>query len=646
MRENTIRRLARQYMLPLLVLALLAGFLLYCRSRVQTDFPVLTPEEGVVDARDADFGAGVYHIVNRWDYWPGALYTPEELNAPDAPEKDNEAARDNELGTWRLVLLTEPETYLTLCSFSVDYSTRVFVDGREVRELGVVSDDPAEAAPMVRYMTLPLYTGEDGRVELVYQYSNFTNNDGGFIQNTLISTPENIDEYQRGLTLWSLVLSGGLAFFAFYFLLGASFQKNLEYAALALCCAVIALRNQFFFGEHLMAAGYNMALQYRFVVLDVSLIPASALYLIAAFFPQVVGQHARKVVLIFTSLFALLVACHFLVGSKQLVLLCHICYYVCAPVLLWIIYRFVRHYRKERLTSLDALTLAAIAVFIVMLIYEGVNTESNATINHFGVTPLAMVICILILDVVINTRITAQAVLLREAERRNELLGQVNEMNRDFLRTVAHELKTPLTVISGYAQLITRQMERGRLSGSTPERLETIRQEADRLADIVTRLMDYTYGQDQETEMTAVDVSALFENAGAVLRPVCAKRSNTLTFENACGDRIHGSFELLLQVLINLVVNASRHAEDGRIAVETEDAGEVVTFRVRDNGEGVAPEAVPHIFEKGYTTTDGRGLGLAICRDTVTLHGGTLTLESTGPEGSCFRFTIPKEEEK
>ncbi len=642
MRKSSVGRLVRQYALPLLVLILLAGFLLYCRGRVQTAFPVISPQDGVADVRDVDFGAGVYHLENHWDYWPGALYTPQELNAPGAPEKNNTAARNNELGTYRIVLLAEPETYLTLCSFSVDYSTCVFVDGREVRELGVVSEDPGKAVPMVRYMTLPLYTGEDGRIEILYQYSNFTNNEGGFIQSTLISTPENIDEYQRGLTLWSLVLSGGLAFFAFYFLLGAAFQKNWAYAALALCCALIALRNQFFFGEHLMRAGYDMALQYRFVVLDVSLIPVSSLYLAAAFFPQVAASR-RRWVAAFTAVVAALSACHFLVGTKSLVLLCHICYYVCAPVLLWIIVRFVRHYRKERLSALDALTLAAIAVFMVVLVYEGVNTEYNAAINRFGVTPLAMVICILILDVVLNTRITAQAVLLRESERRNELLGQVNEMNRDFLRTVAHELKTPLTVISGYAQLITRQMERGKLSGSTPERLETIRQEADRLADIVTRLMDYTYGQEQAAEMTAVDVGVLFESAGAVLRPVCAKRGNTLSFENACGDRIHGNFELLLQVLINLVVNASRHTENGSIAVETEDTGETVTFRVRDSGEGVAPEAAAHIFEKGFTTTDGRGLGLAICSDTVMLHGGTLALESTGPDGSCFRFTIPKE---
>ena len=606
---------------------------------------MLEPQDGVVDARGVDFDEGVYHIVNRWDYWPGQLLSPAQLASPDAPQKTNGADIDDRLGTWRLVLFAKPETYLSLCGFSIDYGTRVFVNGREMRNIGFVSEDPAEAVPMVRYMTLPLYSGADGRIEIVYQYSNFLHNDGGFIQNTLISTPGNVEEYQRGLTLWSLLLGGGLMFFAFNFLLGAAFQKNREYAALALCCAVIALRDQFFFGEHLLSAGFDFVLYYRLLVLDASLIPVSALILFWAFFPQV-GSRNRRTRTVYAALFAVLTACHFIVGTKQLVPLCYICCILCVPLFFIMIYRFVRHFRTARFTAQDAFTFAAIALFIVMLVWEGLNTGHDSAINHFGVTPLAMVICILILNAVINSRLQAQAVLLREAKQRNELLGQVNEMNRDFLRTVAHELKTPLTVISGYAQLMGRQLEKGALADSAPQRLETIRQEADRLAEIVTRLTDYTYGNTRETELTAVDVRALFENTGAVLRPVCAKRGNTLIFSDNADFRVHGSFELLQQVLINLVVNASRHTENGEITVEAADAGGSVEFRVRDNGEGIAPDAVPYIFEKGFTTTNGQGLGLAICKETVAMHGGTLALESTGPQGSCFRFTMPKEEEE
>ena len=642
MHAGRITQLLKRYSLPFLVLLLSACFLFLCRSRVQTRFPVLQPQDGVLDVRETDFNAEVYHIINQWDYWPEVLLTPADIASANAPQKETGSYIDDHLGTWRIVILAQPETYLSLCSFSIDYGTRVYVDGREVRNIGFVSDDPAKAVPMVRYVTLPLYSGKDGRIEIVYQYSNFVHKEGGFIQNTLISTPENIDEYQRGLTLWSLLLAGGLTFFSLYFLLGAAIRKSREYAALAFCCALIAFRNHFFFGEYLMGAGYDFIFHYRLTVLDASLIPFSLLCLFSAFFPQAGGEK-RRVPLILTAVYAALTVCHFVIGTKQLVPLCWVCCGVGVLFFILYVYRFIRHFRKVCLTAPDALTFAAIALLIGLLVYEGLNVDSNAAMNQFGISPVATVVCILILNAVIHTRLEKQAVQLRETRLQNELLGKTNEMNRDFLRMVSHELKTPLTVISGYAQLMERQMEKGISSDAAPERLETIRQEADRLSEIVTRLMDYTYGNHRGAAFTAVDVPALFESASAVLRPVCAKRGNTLTFSENAGVRVRGSFELLLQVLINLVVNANRHTENGVIAVEAEDSGGAVAFRVRDNGEGIAPEIAPHIFEKGFTTTNGQGLGLAICSETVALHGGTMELASTGADGSCFRFTIPKE---
>lgn len=633
---------ARRYLPPALVLLCVAAFYAFCVGRVQTRFPELRPRDGVLDAREADFAANVYHLVNAWDYYPGQILFPDAFADPAAaPAKDNDAPLDANKGTWRLRLLATPDTYLTLCAFSIDYSTRIFVNGTEVRNVGFVSDDPARAVPRVRYVTLPLYFDGTGEVELIYQYANYVHNDGGFIQNTLISTPENIDEYRQGLTLNAMVLSGGLVMLAFYFLLCAAFQRNREYAALALCCLVIALRNQFFFTQHLLPAAISFYVEYRLVVLDVSWIPMTTVFLLTAFFPRAAD---RKPLLGFSALCLVLSALHFIVDTHDLVLLCHVCYYAALPFALWFLIKLFRSFKGHWPGAADAVTLAAILFFTAMLVREGMATGSDSSVNHFGITPLAMVVCILLLAIVNNEKISRQMAQLREARQRNALLLQLNATNNDFLRTVAHELKTPLTVISGYAQLIGFQLEGGgALSGRTPERLRTIRSEADRLAEMVTRLMDYTYGRARDAELAAVDVDALLASASAVMGPVCEKKQNRLEVKNAGASRVHGNAELLLQVLINLIVNASRHTDGGRIAVEAADAEGFVAFTVSDTGGGIAPEAAPHIFEKGYSTDDGRGLGLSICMDTVRLHGGTLKLVRTGPEGTAFRFTVPKE---
>ena len=483
--------------LPVIVLAATAIFFIFCRGRFQTTFPVIKHEVGFADLTDYDFGNEVYHLENNWDYFSGKLYTPEDFTDPEkAPSPDNEVEHDPQLGTFRIRLLAQPETYLALCSFSVDFGTRIFVNGKEIRNIGFVSDDPSVAVPKVRYMTIPLYSGKNGEIEIIYQYSNFVHNDRPFVQSTYISTPENIDEYERGITMYSLLIGSGLMFLMFWFLLCASIQRSWEYAALAFCCLVIALRNQFFFAEYLIDPGYNFYWEYRVNVMDTSLIPFSALYLLDAFFPKMVS---RKLIALQSGVFLILGVLHWIVDTKDMVDLCHICYYVCIPFLAWSIFDLIRYLLRQHKPELpDVVALGAVSLFIVMLIREGISTGRNSTVTHFGITPIVMVICVMLLAVVINGRIQRQMLALEKERHKNQLLEQVNEMNRDFLRMVAHELKTPLTVISGYAQLTERQMERNGISEKTPERLKTITNEANRLGEIVTKLMDYTYNDVRE----------------------------------------------------------------------------------------------------------------------------------------------------
>ena len=660
MKLNTILKSIKTHLPPIIVILCIAVFFIYCRGRFQTTAPVLTPEDGYIDIRGVDFSSEVYHLVNNWNCYPGHLYYPEDFSDPGSVPEAVNSGPNLEYGSKRMVIQADPGTWLAICSFSVDFGTRVFVNGQEVRNIGYVSADPDEAVPMGRFMTIPLYSGETGEIEIIYQYSNFVHYQGGFVQSTHISTPENIDEYQRGIALYSILLGSGLIFMMFWFLLSASIQKSREFAVLAFCCLIIAVRNQFFFSEYLLGPGYNFFWEYRVIVLDTSLIPASGLYMIFAFFPKAVG---KKTVYSFTGLYAILAALHWILDTKELVRLCHISYYCCVPFLVWSMFCLLRYlfrkYRPEghgfKPDRMELITLGTLTLFIVMLIREGMSTGINSVVTRFGLMPLVMVICIMLLAIVINNRIQLQILALQQIRQKNQLLEQVNDMNRDFLRMVAHELRTPLTVISGYAQLARMQMEKSETSEKTPLRLKTIQSEANRLGEIVTRLMDYTYNNMREAELVRINVNELINSAVAVMSPVCAKNDNDLAFPNVCDQYIKGNFELLLQVLINLIDNASRHTKNGAITIEAvcsdmsadgplhpgERDQEFVTFSVKDTGSGIPPETVPHIFEKGYTTGGGSGLGLAICTETVELHGGKLELACTGPEGTCFRFTIP-----
>ena len=248
----------------------------------------------------------------------------------------------------------------------------------------------------------------------------------------------------------------------------------------------------------------------------------------------------------------------------------------------------------------------------------------------------------------INLQIQEREAALIESRSRGEMLERMNRLNMDFLHKVAHELKTPLTVISGYAQLTGMQLAAHHISDETPGNLKTIQQEAQRLADMVTRLMEYSYGRKSELSFGRVIVSELLENVDAIAAPMCLKNGNTVKIAaDSCAD-VHGNFEMLLQIFINLIVNANKNTQNGTITIRASDRERdgLVLFWVEDTGSGISPEDLPHIFEQGFSASGSSGLGLTICREAVEAHGGELWVERTGPEGTVFAFTVLKEGEQ
>jgi signal transduction histidine kinase len=98
---------------------------------------------------------------------------------------------------------------------------------------------------------------------------------------------------------------------------------------------------------------------------------------------------------------------------------------------------------------------------------------------------------------------------------------------------------------------------------------------------------------------------------------------------------------MIIQVLTNLCVNANRHTEGGTVRMAARAQAGAVAFSVQDNGEGVRPDLMGRVFERGVSGDHETGIGLAICRDVVEFHGGAISLESTPGEGTLVAFTLP-----
>ena len=647
MRTEKSRRSWLCWLLPAAAVLLIVLTVQLLYGRGQMDVQGLTPVEGVLDITGEDLSQEVVNVVNSWDHYAGALYTSEDFAAGGRDLPGTAASGEQEetrYGTYRLVIKARPRQYYALCSYSIDYSTRVFVNGVEAAAFGVVADNAEDSVPRIGYMTIPLYSGESGEIEIIYQYANFVHRDGGFIQPTYLSTPQNIEAFKAGNDMLSLSLSGGLLVLFLYFLLCAAAQRRRDFLLLAVCCLMMALRDQNFLVIHAMPSYASWYLAYRIFMTVTALLPGMVLLLLGSMYPGAAGKLPTILHGAAMGIAALLTA---FLPTIWLVTVCAAAWCCAAPYLACLCWGVARYYlRRKAFRAVDILTVVGFAVLIASILLEAVYVNESAAVSRYGIMPCGMLVFVLLVAVSISLQIQAQAAALAESRSRGELLERMNAMNLDFLHQVAHELKTPLTVISGYAQLTGLQIAANHISSETPENLRTIQQEALRLADMVTKLMDYSHGRESEPRFGTVEVRPLLESVRAICTPMCLKNGNRVAVQGMdCAD-VYGSREMLLQIFINLAVNANRHTKNGVITISASDkeSREYVVFRVEDTGSGIDRDLLPHVFDKGYSGDGGSGLGLAICREAVEAHGGMLEVERTGPQGTVFAFTVLRRE--
>jgi two-component system phosphate regulon sensor histidine kinase PhoR len=228
-------------------------------------------------------------------------------------------------------------------------------------------------------------------------------------------------------------------------------------------------------------------------------------------------------------------------------------------------------------------------------------------------------------------------------------IRRLEAMRRDFVANVSHELKTPLTVVGGFAETLADDdavpaAVRRQFAG-------TIRDNAHRMQRIVDDLLDLSRIESGgwQPVPTRVDVRVAAEEATAAARAAAAAKG--VTVEIAPADdapTLHADQTAVRQVLSNLVENAVRHTASGTVRVCTAAAPDGVWLRVCDTGAGIAAEHLPRIFERFYRADPGRareqggtGLGLAIVKHLVEAHGGEVRAESRLGAGTTIAVRFP-----
>jgi signal transduction histidine kinase len=220
----------------------------------------------------------------------------------------------------------------------------------------------------------------------------------------------------------------------------------------------------------------------------------------------------------------------------------------------------------------------------------------------------------------------------------------------EFLANMSHELRTPLNAIIGFSEVLSERMF-GELNDKQDEYLKDIHASGQHLLSLINDILDLSKIEAgrMELELTDFDLPTAIDNALTLVRERAGRRGIVLHQATDEGPgQIRGDERKIKQVLLNLLSNAIKFSPDGgRIDVQAITVDGSVEVSVSDTGVGVAPEDQEAIFEEfrqvgtASKKVEGTGLGLALSRKFVELHGGRIWVKSQVGVGSTFTFTLP-----
>ncbi|MEA5011072.1 MAG: HAMP domain-containing sensor histidine kinase [Angelakisella sp.] len=230
----------------------------------------------------------------------------------------------------------------------------------------------------------------------------------------------------------------------------------------------------------------------------------------------------------------------------------------------------------------------------------------------------------------------------KKLDEQNHILERASHEKTEFLSNTSHEMRTPLTVISVNVQTVAEILEdMGDTvkDGEATELLQNAQQEIMRLARMVGGTLTLA-AMSENTDKKAVDFSTLLRSSAEMFSLHLQKRGNTLTEEIAGGLTVFGNADLLAQVVANLLQNASAYTRQGKVNLTAQKSGHDILVSVKDSGEGISAELLPHVFERGVST-GGTGFGLYLCKTVVESHGGRIWIESEPGNGTTVSFALP-----
>jgi signal transduction histidine kinase len=241
--------------------------------------------------------------------------------------------------------------------------------------------------------------------------------------------------------------------------------------------------------------------------------------------------------------------------------------------------------------------------------------------------------------------------LFNEIQDKSRQLEVANKHKSEFLANMSHELRTPLNAIIGFSEALLERMF-GEMNAKQEDYLKDIHSSGKHLLSLINDILDLSKVEAgrMELELSEFDLPSAMQNAMTLVRERAQNHGIALKLhvDRKLGE-IRADERKFKQILLNLLSNAVKFTPDGgRVEVDARRNGTSVEVSVKDTGVGIAKKDQEAVFEefrqvgRDYTSKqEGTGLGLALARRFVELHGGKIWLQSAPGKGSTFTFTLP-----
>lgn len=380
-------------------------------------------------------------------------------------------------------------------------------------------------------------------------------------------------------------------------------------------------------------------------------IPITVIIILELFyilFPNILHRKIQYIIKLISVLFAILIL---LFNGLIIDKILGVYLLLCIILLVYIVIKFVLNLHILKLKSEQCIFTVGVVCFLYTALHDFMLSKNIAIVTNkelmYG-SVLILVFCNLISMIIFTMRKVEEARLNEQRLiNENAALDRVNSLRGAMMSTITHEMRTPLTVMSLYAQLVLEKLQDQGIDEQTEADLSTISYESKRLADMTTEILNLTKEQEEAKTYTLVNLEKIIIQISHLYKPIIEKNKNILnvTIEKDLPE-IYGNITELTQVLWNMLDNASRNTKEGIICINAMVENNNILVSVKDTGKGMLEEFLPNIFlEDNRKKEESTSKGLSICRNIIENYKGELYIESILGKGAKIYFKLPLDKE-